>query len=58
MSEECKKEIEQEISRISCIKDKFKQQEEFAKFFHSNFWKYVADEVQSSYDNMLVVHQI
>lgn len=58
MSDEYKREIEQEIERISHISDKFKQQEEFAKFFCSNFWKYVADEVQASYDNLLVVHQI
>ena len=58
MSEEYKRELSQEIERISNISDKFKQQEEFAKFFHSNFWKYVADEVKASYDNILVVHQI
>lgn len=58
MSEENKRELEQEIERISHIPDKFKQQEEFTKFFHSNFWKYAADEVQASYDNLLVVHQI
>lgn len=58
MSEKYKQELSREINRIAHIKDKFKQQEEFAKFFHSNFWKYVADEVQASYDNLLVVHQV